>query len=80
MYGLSVVCALRPSAARAALDLTGATFLKSGTWQPNPRIWPQQRYFARGKLVVDLISDSATIEFTSWMPGTFDSFSKKKRS
>ena len=33
-----------------------------------------------GKLVVDLISDNATIEFTSWIPGTIDSFSKKKRS
>lgn len=35
---------------------------------------------SRGKVVVDLISDKATMEFTSWMPGTADSFSKKKRS
>lgn len=33
-----------------------------------------------GKLVVDLISDKATVELTSWIPGTRDSFSKKKRS
>jgi len=37
-------------------------------------------YRSIGKLVVDLISDSATVEFTSCIPGTSDSFSKKKRS
>ncbi|MNN87350.1 hypothetical protein D3C81_2048940 [compost metagenome] len=41
------------------------------------REWPHRD---SGRLVVDLISDSATIEFTSWIPGTFDSFSKKNRS
>ena len=33
-----------------------------------------------GSAVVDLISDRATIELISWMPGRRDSFSKKKLS